>query len=236
MRKIKSYKDYNSLNESLWGIFRRLIDPKRKNDDQKALDIFEMMKEDFLKSNKNLYKVRMSLDDSYTNLFYRFNEYDANRDVTTDSMNNPGDMKISITHIPTELLLKRSDLEQAFNVKRGLKIAHGTLKFEGLEENSNFRKISKIDESINITCDIAKQIITYFKTEYEKQYPQIKSSRYYNGSQISDIEKGNPILLKYVEEKNKNGKWVTRSVKVGDDIEKIKKEIRESDKEKYYSR
>jgi len=53
---MKNLQDYNSYNESLFSEISRL-NPKRYKNDIKVSELFEEMKEDFLKYDKNLKKV-----------------------------------------------------------------------------------------------------------------------------------------------------------------------------------
>ena len=124
MKYLKSY------NESLYGEISRL-NPNRLSNDEYAYDVFDEMKEDFEKYDRDLKKVKI-IDDNGSivkigssidlgrnaKLFYLFGEYHPVNNDHHSGNNKAGNREIIIKFLPFSVVLKKNSLEKAFNTNR----------------------------------------------------------------------------------------------------------------------
>lgn len=243
MKNIKKFDEYNKIDESIFGNVSRLQPgsrPETKNkllgrmdDDNYAAEIFEEMKEDFEKYNKDLNKVKIIGD---SKLIYIFGKYHVTKNSTqTGNFNdeplfdNVLNKKITVTYIKPELLLNPNSLEKHFGVSKGLKLAKGRMEIDETLKNPNYnpnfspkwnevlspsekemvRMIDRREEDFKITYDLAKEIFSYFDKEYIKKYPQLKNAKYKNEWSIKEIENGKKPNLGYLHETDIKGNNIT---------------------------
>ena len=260
---IKKFNEFNKVDESILGNISRLQPgsrPETKNkllgrmdDDNYVSEIFEEMKEDFEKYDRDLKKVKIIRD---SQLIYIFGKYDIikNSPNSGNSNNEPIfdnvlNKKVKVTYIKPELLLNPNELEKSFGVSRGLKFAKGNIKIETITKNPNYRpgfqpkwnevlspsekemvrKIDRKEEEFKITYDLAKEIFDYFNKEYIKKYPQLKNAQYKNEWGINEIEKGKKPNLGYLHAKDITGKGITYSYDDLKDKNKIENYIKNNE-------
>jgi hypothetical protein len=118
----------NKLNESLYGELSRL-NPVRYKNDVKAANLFDEIKKDFIKNNKDLRKVSILKHKSSNKLFndgklsigrfdkitYLFDKFHPVYNNNYTGNNFPGKREIVISFIPFEITFKRNKLEMMFN-------------------------------------------------------------------------------------------------------------------------
>jgi len=149
MDNIKTFENFQ--NEGILSFSLKYLNPR-------AMEVFNLMKKDFVKNNKNLRKIKI-----YSNgmIYY----YDKNINA---------EIRVSTHNI---------DL-------KNFEIVFSTLK--------NY-------PSVKITEFESKMIISFFKKEYDKVYPQLKSSTFRNEDQIKQIENGEKPTIGYVDVFSLNG-------------------------------
>ena len=261
IKKFNEYNDY--MNESLFGNISRLQPgsrPETKNkllgrmdDDNYASEIFEEMKSDFIKYDKDLHKVKIMGD---SKMIYVFGQYHIIKNSTqTGNFNeepifgNVLNKRITVTYVKPELLLKPNELETMFGVSRGLKYAKGRMEIETTTKNPNYRPgfrpkydevlspsekemvrvIDREKEDFKITYDLSKEIFNYFNKEYVKQYPQLKNAQYKNEWSINEIESGKKPSLGYLHATDIKGKNITYDYSDLKDKKKIEDYIKNNE-------
>lgn len=201
----------------------------RQDDDNFAIEIYNEMVKDFEANGKDLKKVMMMGDHK---IHYVFGPYDKINNSPMTGNKQVGNKDITVTYIAPELLLKPNSLEKHFGVSRGLKLAKGYMQIEEWVENPDYnpnyhpdfktmmggrmsdsernmmRMYDVKEERFNITYDLAKDFVDFFKKEYNKQYPELKKAKYRNLMSIGEIEKGKKPNLGYVDEFDKNHKEI----------------------------
>lgn len=250
---ITKFNDF--MNEGLFGGIARLRPgdrPETRNkiagrmkDDNYAVDIYNDMVEDFEKYGRDLRKVMVI--DNYK-ISYVFGKYDVvkNSPMTGNYPDDRYKKTISVTYIGPEILINRNSLEKSFGVSRGFKLANGRMKIEEIIPNPNYdpdfnpenifnmtdsereryRTIDTEEESFKISHDIAKDFVTYFIKEYDKQYPQLKKAKYKNLMSIKEIEQGNKPSLGYVDVFDKEHNEIVYAYYDTKDKKKIEKYIK----------
>lgn len=243
-----------SQNESVLGNISRLgygsrEDTKNKiagrmKDDNYVIDIYNDMIKDFEESGKDLNKINLIKNERLT---YVFGEFDRIKNSPFSGNQKNGNIKINVSYIKPEILLKRNSLEKMFGVSRGLRMAKGQFKITKVVDNPNYNKnigfknIFKNDfsdserdmmrmhntteESFKITYDLAKSFISFFAKEFDRQYPQLKNADYKNTMSIQSIEEGKKPNLGYIDKFDKNGTEIVYGFSDIKDKKKIEKYI-----------
>lgn len=216
------------MNENIIGDFARLRPGSRegtknklagrKGDDNYAVEIYNDMVNDFEENGRDLRKV-LIVDN--TRMSYIFGEFHpVENSIMSGNIGDNGKKKITVTYVSGELLLKRDELEKAFGVSRGLKMSKGRIKIEedypnprhdpdfhpnlwGTKltqtEKERYRRFNHKSEEFKITYDLAKSFINYFIKEYNKQYPELKKSKYKNEMSIRELDKTGRVKIGYVD-------------------------------------
>ncbi len=229
MKYLKTY-------EGFWGNLARLS-PERKENDEKAVQLFHDISNDFEKYGSDLKKIKivdrggtnislnnLTIGKNYT-INYVFGKYHPiKRDVFSSNIEH-GDRRVIIDNIPFFIVLKKNELEKAFNTSR-IKLTNVTVNdiknFENLDGTQKQRFNEKVDK-YNISSDIANQLFDYFIEEFNIQYPDLKSSKYKNSMSIKNIEKGIKPIIKHIEVKGKDGRLLTFDLRLGDNEQEIRK-------------
>tara|TARA_R110000772_G_scaffold55_6_gene322 strand:+ start:1217 stop:2140 length:924 start_codon:yes stop_codon:yes gene_type:complete len=201
--------EYVKTYETFMGSLARL-NPNRDKNDDKALDLFKEIIEDYEKYDHDLKKVSI-LDDnnkkiSFTEisigkdyrLQYVFGKFHIVRNSTMSGNNQAGNRHITIMDIPFRITLKKNSLERAFNTNR-VNLRRTTVKDIKTINNPNYNSRSerqgemhlhdKKEDRYRISYDISNQIFNYFVKEYKDQYPNLKDSNYKSSDSIRDIER-----------------------------------------------
>lgn len=241
MKHIKTY-------EALMGDIARL-NPKRNENDDKALILFDEIFEDYARYGNNLKKVSI-LDDNdrkvsfskieigkYYRLTYVFGKFHPVDNNTNRGNDRSGNRKIIITDIPFSLTIKKDSLERAFNTSR-IKLRQTTIKDISISNNLRYnpnsdsndpeirRRFNTKEDEYKISYDVSEQVFKFFIEEFKHQYPDLSKSRYKNSDSISEIERGISPIIKYITVKNKYGKDLpSYRIRKGDDEKELRKKL-----------
>jgi len=180
----------------------------------------------------------------FDNLTYLFGKFHYVNNNVYSGNDYPGKRKIEISYTPFEILFKKNSLEKMFNVGRirplkitvtDTKIIKNPIYNPNITRNLGFRnqptereremmvRLKEEKDEYKISPDIGGKIIKYFIDEYNKQYPQLKKSKYKGSMSIDDIERGVPPTVEYIDFFNKYGDEIICDVRYGDDVQKLKK-------------
>jgi hypothetical protein len=149
MKNIKTFEQHTSINENLLGELQRL-NPERLKNDEKALDLIDDIKEDFLENGEDLRKVSI-LDDTTSNeisfskieigksytLSYVFGKYHPVVRNIYSGNREAGDRRIKIVAIPFSFTISRNSLESLFRANR---INLGTVRVTDVSTQHNYQR------------------------------------------------------------------------------------------------
>jgi hypothetical protein len=243
MKNIKTFEQHTSINENLLGELQRL-NPERLKNDEKALDLIDDIKEDFLENGEDLRKVSI-LDDTTSNeisfskieigksytLSYVFGKYHPVVRNIYSGNREAGDRRIKIVAIPFSFTISRNSLESLFRANR---INLGTVRVTDVSTQHNYQRNPNIgnhalykekEDKYKISGDVALTIFNFFNNKYKEKYPDLKDSRYKSSLNISRIEKGLSPTLKYIDAKTKDGENVSAELRKGDDERELRKMV-----------
>lgn len=249
MKKIRRFRDFKTNEGVLDNIAR--LNPERYENDKKFSNLIDDIKEDFEKYDKDLRKVKIiddggtsiSLDNisigkSYS-LSYVFGKYHpVLRDVLSGNREN-GDRRIKLSKVPFSFTIRKDELEKAFNTGRinpGRCRVVDTKTVPNYDRNPNIgnhRRHNEVVDEYKISSDMSNYIFTYFIDEYDRQYPELKGTRYKSSWDIRDIKKGVPVTTKFITVKNKEGKNLTLELRKGDNEKELRKKVSNMTEEEY---
>lgn len=251
MKNIKPFKDYQKIEENLLGDLQRL-NPRRLENDKKALELIEDIELDFLENGEDLRKVNI-IDNSigkeidfhnirigkdYT-LSYVFGKYHPIVRNIHSGNREAGDRRVKITAIPFTLILNKNSLEKFFRARR---VELGTVRVEDVETKHNYARNPNIgnhalyiekEDKYKISGDVANTLLNFFLKRYNKKYPDLKKSTYKGPMNIDRIEKGLKPTMKYISATTKDGKNISVEFKKGADERLLKKMISNMTEEEY---
>lgn len=265
MKNLKDFEKYNNdkTNESLYGQLSRLS-PKRYKNDVKASTLIDDMIEDFEQNGKNLRKVsffknknEISLDrievGTSGRLSYVFGKYHPVRNSTMSRNNRAGNHKVSISYIPTELVLRKNELEKGFGTSR-FQLGFCRVKEEIIEDNPDYnpnismnldlneipterqremmRMFNEKEYEYEVSPDVATKILKYFIKEYKRQYPTIVS-KYKNSMGLDEFEKGIKQTLDYIHGRDIEGKEVTAGLYQGENKKDLLAQMKSMTKDEF---
>lgn len=233
MKNINTYEQFNE------NILSRLS-PKKWKNDIKATLLFDEIKADFEKYDRDLRKVSIFKDDieksfqklefgSRGRFAYCFGKYHPINNSTRTGNERIGNRKIEISYYNTRIDFKERDISIGESNVRDIRIVEDTSK-----SNRKYGPYSKsIEDFYNISKDISNKIVNYFIKEYDKKYPQL--GKYKNVNYIDDIEDGMTPTVEYITGVDVNGQTVTDSLYAGENKEQLLKMMSIMPKEAYIS-
>ncbi len=183
MNHLKIFNEY--IKENLATKFFSLL-KRDKNNDVFFLDFFNLMKEDFEKSNKNLFKTKFALEkpsEPKGRFTYRFGYFDTKIDVVSMGNAKVGDIVVDIFILDStvDLKLKRDELDNMFNTPRIFK-GRFDVKIEYYLENPDYNPKQNDEDWTQYELKRKKNIIgdmSWF--EYREKYGGNKDKyRIYN--------------------------------------------------------
>ena len=229
------------FNEGIIDDINRL-NPIRRDSDNKFTELSENIIDDFNKNDKDLRKVRLithnkeisfdaiEVGENYT-LSYVFGKYHTvKRDLFSANRDN-WDRRIKIVKIPFSLTLRKNSLEKAFNTSR---VQFGKCRVEDITavpnydrnpNTGNHRLHNEKKDEYYISSDVANKLFNFFLEEYETQYPDLKGIETKSSMDISDIEKGVPVSVKFIHVKSKDGKDLTYQLRKGENETEVRKKL-----------
>jgi hypothetical protein len=237
---MKYINEYDKFNEGILDQVRKLGPGDRKKtkdlflgraiDDVEAKKIFQEMKDDFEKYNKDLRKV-MIIDDYKVS--YYMGEYHSvkNSPMSGNYPDNRHQKKIGVSLFKSKGLEPNKGRIEIETITPNPNYDPNMSREVGLrnpteEEREKLRAIDRNEESFKISYDVAKKIYDYFNEEYIEQYPQLKDAKYKNKLSIQSIEEGENPRLGSVDVFDKNHNEVIYPYYKLEDKEKIEKYIK----------
>lgn len=236
---MKHLNNYNTYNENIFHTLGRLGKGDRPNtkdiplgraiDDIEAKKIFNDMKKDFEKYNKDLRKV-MIIDNYKVNYVYGEYHQIKNSPMTGNYTDDKYKKEIKVSFWKGKGIgLGKGDIEIEETVPNPnydptLRLPYNVSPTD--EEREKLRSINTNENRFKISYDIAKSIYDYFNEEYIKQYPQLKDAGNKNLHSIQDIEKGNKPTLGWVDLRDPNNTEIIYNYTDVNDKIKLEKYIK----------
>jgi hypothetical protein len=237
---MKHINKFETHNEGLGEKIRKLGPGSRENtkglflgraiDDIESKKIFDIIKKDFEKYNKDLRKVLLTDNkvSYYMGEFhpvknapmsgnYPDDRYKTNYTISKHEISRFNKRKFGSIEI--EKITPNPNYDPSLSRKVGLRAATD-------EELEHLRAIDTDNEYFKISYSIAKDIYDYFNNEYIKQYPQLKDAKYKNHQLIKEIEKGEKPRLGSVDVFDMNHNEIIYPYYKVEDKEKIEKYIK----------
>ncbi len=141
---------------------------------------------DNYQKNKNLMAVKISINNRYTNLWYKI----SNDPYTQVGTINRDEDFIEVELVSINEFGWNSDITRArISVEKNGKPLIG----RDMETNKNIISNSGIDinvyDYLNVSKSEIDKMIKFFKSEYIKKYPEMSSFKYFNYMRILEIDK-----------------------------------------------
>lgn len=246
MKILISENQLNTIKESVLGDINRL-NPNRKENDQKAITLFNEIVDDFIEHGKDWKKLiihdnggtKLSINElqigKQYDISYVFGKYHPiNRDPHTGNREH-GDRRIKISTIPFTFTLKKNELEKMFNTSR-INLSRTTVIDTNSQHNFDRNKPGRLntkEDEYKISVDIANKLFNYFINQWNQQFPDLKFNSYKGNMVVKDIEKNVPPVIKWITVINKDRENLMYDLRKGEDENNIKNIIKNLSKKEY---